>query len=78
VTSVLTEVVKRANVYVEKRKTNMAEEHHLHDEINHDDQSVMSQLLQTVKGLSPISLAPAIDSAFADDNSMSREQFQFE
>jgi len=56
----------------------MAEEHHLHDEINHDDQSVMSQLLQTVKGLSPISLAPAIDSAFADDNSMSREQFQFE
>jgi hypothetical protein len=56
----------------------MAEEHHLNDEINHDDQSVMSQLLQTVKGLSPISLAPAIDSAFADDNSAADEQFQFE
>ena len=65
-------------MFMQKReKTNMAEEHHLHDEINHDDQSVMSQLLQTVKGLSPISLAPAIDSAFADD-STTREQFQFE
>lgn len=63
---------------VEKRKTNMAEEHHLHDEINHDDQSVMSQLLQTVKGLSPISLAPAVDSVLADDTTSSREQFQFE
>jgi hypothetical protein len=56
----------------------MAEEHHLHDEINHDDQSVMSQLLQTVKGLSPISLAPVIDSAFADDTSSTGEQFEFE
>jgi len=56
----------------------MAEEHHLHDEINHDDQSVMSQLLQTVKGLSPISLAPAMDSVLADDSRMTREQFEFE
>jgi hypothetical protein len=56
----------------------MAEEHHLHDEINHDDQSVMSQLLQTVKGLSPISLAPAIDSTLADDTSSTGEQFEFE
>jgi hypothetical protein len=56
----------------------MAEEHHLHDEINHDDQTVMSQLLKTVKGLSPISLAPVIDSPFVDDVGTVGEQFEFE
>lgn len=55
----------------------MAEEHHLHDEINHDDQTVMSQLLKTVKGLSPTSLAPVFDSALGDESSLA-EQFQFE
>ena len=55
----------------------MAEEtHQLADEITHDDESVMSHLLQTVKGLSPISLAPVIDSV-VDDNHMI-EQFEFE
>lgn len=55
----------------------MAEEtHQLADEITHDDESVMSHLLQTVKGLSPISLAPVIDDALGDG--FSGEQFEFE
>lgn len=56
----------------------MAEEHHIEDAINHDDQSVMSQLLQSVKGLSPISLAPAVDMSATEDFHSIAEQFQFE
>lgn len=56
----------------------MAEENHgLYDETTHDDQSVMRQLLMTVKGLSPTSMAPMADSALAQSQ-QSIEQFQFE
>ena len=48
----------------------MAEEtpqHEDFDTFSHDDVSVMRVLLQTVRGLSPISGAPALD--FATDES---------
>lgn len=73
----LTITAKRRTILSEKSNTNMAEEtHQLADEITHDDESVMSHLLKTVKGLSPISLAPVVDS-IVDDNHMI-EQFEFE
>ena len=57
----------------------MAEENHhqIIDDITHDDESVMSHLLKTVKGLSPISMAPIVDSVVLDSGLVS-EQFEFE
>ena len=57
----------------------MAEETPLHDDFeltNHDDMSVMRELLHTVKGLSPISVAPVLETVAVDDQSF--EQFEFE
>ena len=58
----------------------MAEENSVHDNaelFSHDDATVMRVLLHTVKGLSPISVAPALESVSEDDRTYS-EQFQFE
>ena len=48
----------------------MAEETHQHadiDDVSHDDMTVMSSLLRTVKGLSPISTAPVLEDIALDD-----------
>ena len=42
-----------------------------------DDMSVMRELLRSVKGLSPISMAPVVDEVFSDDRQVA-EQYQFE
>lgn len=58
----------------------MAEENSIHDNADivlHDDASVMRILLQTVKGLSPISVAPELET-MPEDNRPYEEQYQFE
>ena len=54
---------------IEKRNINMAEEKHQNqfDEVTHDDMQVMKTLLQTVKGLSPISTAPVLIGIESDE-----------
>lgn len=58
----------------------MAEEPQLHDSIeltNHDDMTVMRMLLHTVKGLSPISTSPELETVPVDESNFG-EQFEFE
>ena len=58
----------------------MAEETPLHDsfeQTTHDDMSVMRVLLHTVKGLSPISVSPELETVTMDDSGY-HEQFEFE
>ena len=47
------------------------------DSISHDDESVMRDLLNLVKAISPISVAPMVEGVVADDRPYG-EQFQFE
>ena len=42
-----------------------------------DDMSVMRELLRSVKGLSPISLAPVVDEVLSGERAVT-EQYQFE
>ena len=59
----------------------MAEENTTHDYAtitNHDDMSVMRVLLHTVKGLSPVSVAPVLEMAMDDSPAQAVEAFEFE
>lgn len=59
----------------------MAEENTTHDYAtitNHDDMSVMRVLLHTVKGLSPVSVTPALEMAMDDSPAQVAEAFEFE
>ncbi|GEM_PF-2289280 len=57
----------------------MAEETHENDTelFGTDDMSAMRVVLRSVKGVSPISLAPVIDEVMMDSRQYS-EQYQFE
>lgn len=57
----------------------MAEENPIHQEAtSHDDVSVLRVLLHTVKGLSPVSVAPTLEMATSGDEQAYPEQFEFE
>lgn len=57
----------------------MAEENHDNDTefLGLDDMSAMRVVLRTVKGISPISLAPVIEEVLPDERQYA-EQYQFE
>jgi len=59
----------------------MAEENTTHDYASltsHDDMSVMRVLLHTVKGLSPVSVAPVLEMVLDDSPAQAAEAFEFE
>ena len=55
----------------------MAEETHLQDYAGSDDVAAIRTVLMSVKGSSPISLAPMLETVSVDDYS-TNEQFEFE
>ena len=52
----------------EQKEINMAEEKHIEDFAGSDDMNAMRVVLKTVKGISPISLTPALDPIYLDED----------